>query len=184
MATTTDDGSGGGAQSSTGAMSTTSAGGVGEGGAVGAGGSGGSTGAGGSGPTCPGFAVQDPNSLRCYHYEATARTWDAQRTDCQNHGAGWDLAAVTTAAERNFLDAQVLTTGVAWIAGRDVTMTDTYEWVTGEAWSFAPWEAGDPNGGIEDCVELVEKASGGTNDAFRDNPCSDTVAGICEGPPS
>jgi hypothetical protein len=180
---------GGGASSSSSmTTTTTSVGGAGPGsggagGAVGAGGSVGTGGSGGTGPTCPGFAVQDPSSKRCYHFESTTRTWDNQRADCQNHGGGWDLSAITSAAERDFLDSQVLLSGEAWIAGRDLTMTDTYEWVTGETWSYEVWAAGNPDGGIEDCVSL-DFVAGPANDAFRDRPCDMFRTGICEGPPN
>jgi hypothetical protein len=99
---------------------------------------------------------------------------------CQNIGPGWDLAAISSEAERDFIDTN-FTYESAWLGGRDLTLMDVYEWVSGEAWGYAPWEIGDPNGGDEDCVRMMN-VSGANNDEFRDDGCQEIGAPLCEQP--
>lgn len=78
--------------------------------------------------------------------------WGAAQTGAQALGTGWDLATITSAAEQTFIDANVFgpLTGQYWIGGYQSPTTEPvatagWTWVTGEAWSYTNWSAGEPN---------------------------------------
>lgn len=159
------------------------------GGTMNAGGTGGTTstasgGAGGKGgATMVCNDIEDAQTGHCYaHLDTNVGTWDAGRTLCMGLGAGWDIVAISSQQERDFLDGKLMMVGT-WLGARDVLDNDTFQWVNGETWGYAPWEAGDPNGGDEDCIEL-QQLNGDANDEFRDNPCTQARAPLCEWPSS
>jgi len=137
-----------------------------------------------------------PNTLHCYRIINSAlRTWDEVRTDCQNLGPGWDLATIVDEVERDYVDDTVdPDVGSSfqnddpfqyWLLGRDITMTDSFEWLNGDVWGYTPWDDNpqDPSNGDQDCIRLRAKV-GGSNDVFRDADCTLTSSSLCERPPA
>lgn len=68
-------------------------------------------------------------------------------------GGGWHLATITSGGEQAFIVGQFLTpnptpSGVAhfWLGGSDAAIEGSWAWVTGEAWGYTAWNAGEPNG--------------------------------------
>lgn len=138
-----------------------------------AGGIGDTGGAGGAGGA-PDPCVGAPHTFggHCYELLSADRTWDEARAACQALGRGWDLMGYADAAERDFLDEVGGVTGQIWTGGRDVTSSDTYTWVNGEPWTFAPWGgAVEPDGGGEDCVRIIPN-DGAANDTLHDTVCT------------
>ena len=88
--------------------------------------------------------------------QAPAITWAAARAQAQSKGAGWDLATITSLDEQLFI-ANMLTPLTTFsfteylIGGYDATDGDGFNsgwaWVTGEAFSWTFWGAGEPNSG-------------------------------------
>jgi cysteine-rich repeat protein len=135
-------------------------------------------------------------TLHCYRVISNGlRTWNQGRSDCQALGPGWDLATIVDEAERNYVDDAVDPAfGNSfqnddpyqyWLLGRDVTQTDTFEWLNGETWGYTPWDDDpqDPSNGNQDCIRLRAKG-GSSNDVFRDAECSLTSSSLCERPPA
>ena len=63
---------------------------------------------------------------------------------------GFHLATITSAAEMNYVDSLLLgITGEYWIGGyqdgSETSPAEGWNWVTGEAWSYTAWGAGEPN---------------------------------------
>ena len=51
--------------------------------------------------------------------------------------------------------------------GTDETIEGNWQWITGEAWSYTNWNAGEPNGGTgENCIEYQD------NEQWNDESCN------------
>lgn len=76
-------------------------------------------------------------------------TWTAARAAAQSDG--WDLVTVTSAAENDFIIASILSSGSTrdrshyWIGLTDAAVEGSFQWVTGEPFSYANWWGGEPN---------------------------------------
>jgi cysteine-rich repeat protein len=136
--------------------------------------------------------AKHPTTHHCYEFIDNALvTWDQARTQCMALGSGWDLATITSAGERDFVDDTLaLPEGTAfanddpyqyWLGGRDLTQQDQFEWVNGEPWSYTPWDTNpqDPSNGNQDCIRL-RAIQGTSNDVFRDAVCTLTSSIVCE----
>ncbi len=89
--------------------------------------------------------------------------------------AGWYLATVTSAAEHNFIVANILSGGSTtdrshyWIGGTDAELEGDFRWVNGDAWGYTNWWAGEPNNlGNEDYVAYDYRNGWAWNDAPND----------------
>jgi hypothetical protein len=51
----------------------------------------------------------DPASHHCYLLHENNESWADARTACQSLGTGWDLGAIGSAAERDFIDGEAPT---------------------------------------------------------------------------
>jgi hypothetical protein len=78
----------------------------------------------------------------------SGQSWEDARTQAQALGAGWDLASITSQTENDLIVA-LLGTGTErqelWIGAERVSGT-TFQWVSGENWTYSNWWAGEPNG--------------------------------------
>ena len=86
-----------------------------------------------------------------YQLVIVTHNWADARAAAQAMGPGWDLATVTSAAEAQFLVDKILPATIGertqyWIGGTDVATEGTFQWVTGEPFSFTDWWGGEPNG--------------------------------------
>lgn len=97
-------------------------------------------------------------------------TWTAARAAATALGAGWDLATITSAAEKAFV-VGLLPAGPAsrshfWLGGTDASAEGVWTWVTGEAFTYTDWWGGEPNNsGNEDYLALDYRGSWAWNDA-------------------
>jgi cysteine-rich repeat protein len=106
--------------------------------------------------TCPPGATKYDVTNHCYTWETQETSWQSARTACLAKGAGWDLASITSVGEQTFLDNNVNPSENAWLGGTDEVTEGVYVWTDGEAFSYAPWGPGEPNGGTSDnCIESV-----------------------------
>ena len=113
--------------------------------------------------------------------------WNTARTGAQALGPGWDLAAITSAAEQAFIET-LLPTAVPggkisefWLGGfQPAGSTEPgggWSWVTGEAWGYTNWGAGEPNnsGGSEQHLAVDDRYLWGWND--NTNSIGDIIEG-------
>jgi cysteine-rich repeat protein len=138
--------------------------------------------------------VKHPDTAHCYRYiDDMLVAWQPGRDLCQALGPGWDLATITSEEERDFVDEELELPESGsfqnddpfqyWLGARDPGTQDQYEWLNGEAWSYAPWDDDDPTGGAQDCIRL-RALPGPTNDAFRDAVCELGSSALCEMQPA
>jgi hypothetical protein len=100
-------------------------------------------------------------------------SWAAARTDATGKtdlGMSWDLATVTSQAEQEFIASELglpPSSGITeyWIGGYQLSdaggFAGGWSWVTGEAWGYTYWGAGEPNdSGGEDHLALDNRYFG------------------------
>ncbi len=124
----------------------------------------------------------------CYRVDYRNLTFEGAQAACRE--AGGHLVTIGSKEENELVNS--LHDGEHWIGatdGRSPTTpgVGTYEWVTGEAWTFSDWEKGQPNAYEVDCP----KDSGG-DDCFEhcafqsaegdwlDRSCWHTIVSVCE----
>ncbi len=84
------------------------------------------------------------------------------------NGIAGHLATITSAQENAFIISQW--SGLdAQIRGTDAASEGTFQWITGETWSYTNWNAFELNdfGGNEDCLEIFAPLG-----LWNDIPCS------------
>jgi len=109
-----------------------------------------------------------------YEYLPDQLNWPAAQSFAASRtllGSQGYLATITSAEEKNFLLANNVVGGAAWIgAFQDLSAPDFSEpsggwrWVTGEAWSFTSWGVGEPNNAPYDENFVHTSQSGTWND--------------------
>lgn len=94
-----------------------------------------------------------------HEYEVVTQrmTWQEASDYCEERGG--HLATVTSQEEYNEVLEKANASGVKvlWLGGRRNAQTDSFEWVTREAFSFSDWAAGEPNNdeGVEDRLGIM-----------------------------
>jgi len=79
------------------------------------------------------------------------KSWDAARLGAQALGFDWNLAAITSQAEQEFIVANLLQdkSGFYWLGGYQDPLpaapAANWTWVTGESWEYTNWNPGEPN---------------------------------------
>ena len=117
---------------------------------------------------------------RCYLLFTNAATWQGARAACQALSPSADLATPTTAEEDGLLRT-LAGDRTIWFGLSDGSTEGAWTWVSGEAFAYSHWAAGEPNGGVggvqdEDCVEL----RGALGGVWDDDPCSVAQPYFCE----
>ena len=120
-------------------------------------------------------------------------TWDAANTAAE--ASGWHLAVITSAEENaavynNLVIPQGPVDSTDWISywlggyQNPITETDPskgWTWVTGEPWSYANWNAGEPNdaygAGSEQYVEIIYSNGKWNDDTSPGNPTPTWING-------
>lgn len=138
---------------------------------------------------CTGGDAQVDTGGSCYVlFTTTTATWAGAADVCALMGADAHLASIGDAAE----DALIIDLAGdrdVWIAGDDISVEGSWEWNTGEAWSFEHWGSGEPNNGgssgnVENCA-IMRKVGTSTDPTYNvgtwdDRPCERSYAFICE----
>ena len=102
-------------------------------------------------PTLTGFTSQNNYNGHSYYRSTGSMTWTAARQACLNMGG--HLVTVTTAAENTFI-FNLWPNG--WIGLTDEVVEGQWRWVTGETFSWANWNGGEPNNSNnEDYIQFV-----------------------------
>jgi hypothetical protein len=95
--------------------------------------------------------VQNPRNKHYYKRFDTSMGWHRARYFCEDKG-GY-LVTVTTQAEQDFVwtrfGAALPTVGAQglWLGASDEDSDGRWKWVTGEAWRYSNWAAGEPDDG-------------------------------------
>ena len=83
-------------------------------------------------------------------------TWTEAKAYCEELGG--HLATVTSQEENDFIASLIAdgTKNLYWLGGyEEAEQEGVWRWVTGEAWDYANWDAGEPNdAGSESYVEM------------------------------
>jgi hypothetical protein len=88
--------------------------------------------------------VINPANGHSYQRIDTVLTWSSARSTCA--GRGGYLATLTSQAENDFVYANVAQQGVdTWLGGTDEVVEGTWQWVTGEPFTYANWFPGQPD---------------------------------------
>lgn len=89
-----------------------------------------------------------------YAFYDIGLTWNEAKIYCENLGG--HLVTITSQEEQNFI-CQLIQNGTMssyWLgAKRSENDWDSWEWITDETFSFAYWDAGEPNGS-GDCLQM------------------------------
>lgn len=124
----------------------------------------------------------------CYFKSLAARTLEVAREECQARGARWDLAAIRSQADNEFVQGlvtdELLLGGTdaaeegKWLWMRDTTPFFDVAGVTGNLYSN--WSAGEPNdySDQEDCVRMLPAGT------WADFECEDSMRYVCQRFPS
>jgi hypothetical protein len=101
--------------------------------------------------TITGFTNQQNYGGHSYYRSTGNATWTTARTNCSNMGG--HLVTITTSGEQSFIYG-LWPSG--WIGLTDEVTEGTWQWVTGETYSYKNWNSGEPNNsGNEDYVQFV-----------------------------
>lgn len=113
--------------------------------------------------------VTDPATGHCYAaFNADPTTWPQAVTLCDAISADSHLVTITSSAEQALVHS--IHTGIPWLGATDdnVDNDTVFSWVTGEAWGFTAFMAGEPDddvgfGGNGECLAMIA-ANGGWGD--------------------
>lgn len=113
-----------------------------------------------------------------YQFIHEEMTWQDAQAYCEDIGG--HLVTITSQAEQDFVYTSLVEKyGVAMIGLNDAASEGTWEWVTGEPFSYANWDGGEPNNqGNEDYVFI--NANGSWNDGHANREYNSF---ICEWEP-
>lgn len=113
-----------------------------------------------------------------YQFIHEEMTWQDAQAYCEDIGG--HLVTITSQAEQEFVYTSLVEKyGVAMIGLNDAASEGTWEWVTGEPFSYANWDGGEPNNqGDEDYVFI--NANGSWNDGHANREYNSF---ICEWEP-
>ncbi|RYE84859.1 MAG: DUF4215 domain-containing protein [Myxococcales bacterium] len=130
-----------------------------------------------------------PTTAHCYRRLDPPVSWYQARAACQKLGSGYDLAALESQAEIDFVLG--FTTVRVWTGGNDLRTEGTFVWATGEPWTYVdktpPWKHYEPDNtdGNEHCVTLWPDGLDSGTPALFDLPCHTfRVASLCERVPA
>ena len=98
-------------------------------------------------------------------------TWTAAQGATLGLGSGWHLATITSEQEDAFV-ASLLPTNPSqrshyWLGATDAANEGSFEWVTGESFSYTNWWGGEPNNVFDEDFLAYDFRSGW---AFNDAP--------------
>ena len=102
--------------------------------------------------------ILDSKTGHCYWLGWEKMNAYEARLVCQQHGPGFDLAALSTLTEYNFATTMVPYTYGAWLGGSDRVAENKFKWLNGEPWTYLnfkpPWNPYEPDNYLdsEDCL--------------------------------
>ncbi|MFO0548110.1 MAG: DUF4215 domain-containing protein [Polyangiaceae bacterium] len=118
--------------------------------------------------------VADVVTGTCYAAFSSTVSRALAETACQ--AVSGHLASITSAAE-NTLVRTLLPQTTLYIGATDAATEGTWEWPSGESFSYSNWSTNEPNNsGDEDCVQLY------VDGTWNDVPCTNTYGYVCEVP--
>ena len=110
-----------------------------------------------------GDGLTDFEEVMGYHtYEQinSSLTWSAAKADAESRG-GY-LATITSLEEKN--KVETIRSSNSWLGASDTQIEGTWQWVTGEPWSYTFWNTNEPNGGTEENYLITYTTDGRWND--------------------
>ncbi len=109
-------------------------------------------------------------------------TWEEAELVCEMFGG--HLATVTSAEEMATIRS-LLSNGAPyayWLGASDEKAEGTWEWVTGEPFSYSLWSSGQPDdcGGVEDYLETWGRGESWNDNNMYGSSTEDTRGFVCE----
>jgi hypothetical protein len=120
--------------------------------------------------SCP--PAYDRIGSSCYRLGVQSASWFAAEATCEGDAVGAHLAIIADTTEANRLESAYA--GLFWIGVTDRLVEGSYLDVTSAPLAFFEWDAGDPDGGPEDCLFLDGTAE------LEDQFCTDIEDFVCE----
>jgi len=112
----------------------------------------------------------------CFYVSSGKYNWYAANDMCKSRGMS--LASVHTQGEDDLIIGWAR--DHTWLGLNDLAVNGRYEWTDGTPVDFTRWHKGQPNGGSEDCVNMVWSWDG----EWADNHCDDVMMAACKRPAS
>lgn len=119
----------------------------------------------------------------CYFVSNDVETWDDARSRCKERGAAWDLVALNSPAEDEWVRSVTAPSQDLQIGLNDKDAEANHVWSNGSCNVYTNWDAAtsEPNNtppGSEQCAR-----SNASNQAWEDTACNDGAHPfVCEGP--
>jgi hypothetical protein len=121
----------------------------------------------------------------CYFFSTDVETWDDAQDLCQSRGAGWDLVALNSPAEDDWVHSQSNPALDLQIGFNDKFFGEgDHRWSNGSCRAYTNWDTSrsEPNNyppGSQQCVRMTAASSG----AWADKSCNFALHPYaCEGP--
>jgi len=92
--------------------------------------------------------IHNPQNGHYYQRIEIQKTWNDAKDYCEKLG-GY-LATITSELENQIVYKELVKVSKTncWLGGTDGLSEGTWEWVTGEKWSYSNWDGGEPNNGF------------------------------------
>ena len=104
--------------------------------------------------------------IGCMTWEETVQWVESFNTTNGLTGEdAWYLTTITSAEENNFVSSLLGNTS-GWIGGTDQNVEGSWEWVSGEAFSYTNWHANEPNNLYNE--DFLQMYADGTWNDLRD----------------
>jgi hypothetical protein len=116
------------------------------------------------------WKVSDGGNGHWYQVTTEARYWDVQRQVAI--GIGGHLASITSAAENAFVFALLPPANPSAFFIGGVKQSGAWSWVSGEAWGYTNWDAGEPNG-VGDQITWIHGPLAPRPATWNDHPAYD-----------
>lgn len=88
-------------------------------------------------------------------------TWDEARRDAEKQGG--HLGTITSGEELQSIRMVIRGFRACWLGATDSQQEGSWAWITGEQWSYSPWNAGEPNDALGEDY-LMDIGNGAWND--------------------
>ena len=114
-----------------------------------------------------------------YYYYSTPVTWYDAKAICENMGG--HLATISGSGENNFVYS--LAQGqMAWLGATDAAQEGSWQWITGESYSYSNWSSGNPDNysNNDEGAENYLHFSGSGGGSWNDNAGFNLFAFVCE----
>ena len=115
-----------------------------------------------------------------YYYFSTPVTWYDAKSICEHMGG--HLATITSEGENSFVYSLAQGQMAAWLGATDAAQEGSWQWITGESYSYSNWSSGNPDNysNNDEGAENYLHFSGSGGGVWNDNAGFNLFAFVCE----